>query len=514
MRVGLKNKVLYGIGFVLIVILVYGWRLGMGIAVHSDETCNIFVGFDMFQGNIFLKDWFFSTGIFGLTTLELSLATLVLGYSDTIIYIIAAINYTLLIMACVYIVKKTSGEGKESFLYSIIVVCILIVPRTEPLLNAGTHVLSYAVSVGAIYLTYGLSNRICRTWLKIVWGGILGFLALTNSMFLYTTCIPIICVGVLIAYKDKKELNRYQMLTYGMVSLIVYAVLKRTWEFLRGADLGGINTIFVTRDGILNHIVIGICNILELYGINFWGENVISISTCRSIVGLFILASLMCETYKFLKSNRGKERILIWLFLFMALVNLGAYIFSTVPAYSPGTNLLQPFLIGFTTASILSWIYNVRNNISKMHIRLFGVASIIFLVIMLPAFTLKQPDNSSKQQAAEYLVENGYEKGFGAYWDAASIMYEAHGNVIITPVVSDAAAVTGDARNIISFRWMNKKEWEQQEGNFLVVDADSAIQYGINDENILFTFGAYSDIKQFGDITVYVWEENKKLLDY
>ena len=149
-----------------------------------------------------------------------------------------------------------------------------------------------------------------------------------------------------------------------------------------------------------------------------------------------------------------------------------------------------------------------------MHIGLFGVASIIFLVIMLPAFTLKQPDNSSKQQAAEYLVENGYEKGFGAYWDAASIMYEAHGNVIITPVVSDAAAVTGDARNIISFRWMNKKEWEQQEGNFLVVDADSAIQYGINDENILFTFGAYSDIKQFGDITVYVWEENKKLLDY
>lgn len=505
------------IGAVLCCCFAYGWRLASGRTAHSDELSNVFVGLDMLQGNIFLKDWHFSTGLFGIPIMVLSAATLFLGYSDTLIYVIAAINYTLMIAAAAFLVQKYARKRKleKSYIYVIIAVLILMIPRAESLLNAGTHVLSYAAAIVALYVTWYLSVHPCKLWGKIVWILVLGILTTTNSMFLYTACIPIALTGVIISYEDRKGKKLSPFVMYGILSVILYAVLKKIWVICRGESIGeGIGTVFTSRENVWNNVIIGICNILEVYGVDVWGENVISIYTCRAIVGFVIFVKLVYEIYKFMKSKEKQDRELIYLFMGMAIINICAYVASTVPLYAPDVHLIQPFLIGFSIAGVLAWLHNI--SIGKSEKDRGGVLALctILFMLMFPAFTLKQPDNTDRRQVAEYLLANGYEKGFADYWEAASVMYETEGNVTISPVICHNIVEVTEDTSLVAYKWMSKKDWEQQEGNFLIIDSKSEALFGINYDRIISTFGQWSDAIQFGDITLIVWDEDKKLTDY
>ncbi|MGN0366677.1 MAG: hypothetical protein ACI4E5_12165 [Suilimivivens sp.] len=502
--------------FAICCFLAYGWRLGTDRVVHSDELSLVFVGLDMLQGNVLLKDWHFSTGIFGLTTLELGIITLIFGYSDSTIYIISGINYVLMIAATVFVIGSYARkrELKKSYLYAIITGFLLAVPRSVTLLNAGTHVLSYAAAILSLYLTYSLSQNACKLWKKMVWTFVLGMLAVTNSMFLYTTCIPIALTGVIISYENRKDKKISPVLGYGIFSIILYAFLTKLWVICRGDSLGGINTVFTSRENIWNNVIIGICNILEVYGIDVWGKNVISIHTCQAIVGFFIFAKLGYEINKCIRDKNKENKTLIYLFLGMAIVNIGAYVVSTLPLYSPDVNLIQPFLLGFSMAGILAWIHNIGSGKSGQERGFVLGLSIILFLFMFPAFTLEQPDNTDRQQVAEYLTENGYERGFAGFWNAASVMYEAGGKLTISPLICHNIVEITDDTKLVAYKWMNKKEWEQQEGNFLIVNPQLDAQAGITGERILETFGQWSHAMQFGDITLFVWDENKKLMDY
>lgn len=495
--------------------LAYGWRMGTDWAAHSDELSLVFVGMDLLHGNVFLKDWHFSTGLFGLTTIILSTATMVFGYSDTLIYVIAAINYTLMIAAAAFVVWKYAKKKKfeKIYVYVMDTVLILLIPRSVMLLNAGTHVLSYAISIIALYVTYNMADHTGRLWKKIAWIVILGILATTNTMFLYTTCIPLALTGIVISYEDRnKKMSPLAM--YGVLTVIFYAFLKRIWIIYRGDNLGAIDTVFTARENIWSNVVTGICNILEVYGIDIWGESVISIYTCKAVVGFLIFVKLVYEIYKFIRDKEKKDRELVYLFLGTAIVNICAYVASTVPAYSSEVNLIQPFLLGFSIAGMLAWVHNISTGKSeKEKGRVLGLCGVLF-ILMFPTFTLKQPDNTDRQQVAEYLVANGFEKGFADFWNASSVMYEAEGNVIISPVIRDNVVELTEDTKLVPFEWMNKKEWEEQEGNFLIINSEAETLYGIDCDRIIATFGQWSDAIQFGDITLFVWDEGKKIADY
>ena len=87
MKKKVQPKMVYVILFLLTVFLVYGWRLGTGRVIHSDELSVIFAGQDMFSGDPFLKGWHLTTGVFLLPTIELACAVYTFGYSETLVYI-------------------------------------------------------------------------------------------------------------------------------------------------------------------------------------------------------------------------------------------------------------------------------------------------------------------------------------------------------------------------------------------------------------------------------------------
>ncbi len=509
MKKNVHEKVIYLILFLLVLILAYGWRLGTGRVIHSDELSVIFAGKDMLANDPFLKGWHMTTGVFLLPTVELAILVYIFGYSETLVYLAAGMNYALMVLSGVWTIwlyaKKWSV--KKVYVYPVTALLILLIPRSVTLLNAGTHVLSYASAILSILFTYRLSEIRTKVWMKAGWAFVLGFLAVTNSMFLYTACVPVLLVGMVASS---------ELMHYGAASISLYAVFQKVWTAIRGDKLGGIDTVFTSREDIWDHIVIGMCNILEVFGIDFWGEKVLSVSTCRAVVGAVILLKLMYEICRYFKHGDKADRNIVYLFLAMGAVNLAAYIFSTVPAYSPDVNLIQPFLLGFTLAGILAWMNN--DQIKKEHCRIkcrgIVLCVLLLFLLMFPRFTFYQPDNTDRYQAAEYLKDHGYQKGFASYWDAASVMYASKGELEIEPVICHNIVEVTEDTKLVAYRWMTKKEWEQQEGNFLIADSESDMQYAINENTILQTFGQYEEKKQFGDITVYLWNENKKLPGY
>lgn len=104
MKRNIKKKFIYAIIFMMTVILAYGWRLGTGRVINSDEVSVVFAGKDMFSGNPFLKGWHLTTGVFMLPTIELAFGVSMFGYSETLIYMMAAINYALVVFSGVWIV--------------------------------------------------------------------------------------------------------------------------------------------------------------------------------------------------------------------------------------------------------------------------------------------------------------------------------------------------------------------------------------------------------------------------
>ena len=105
--------------------------------------------------------------------------------------------------------------------------------------------------------------------------------------------------------------------------------------------MGGLSTVFTESEKIGDNLVNGFCNVLRLYGVDFWGKSVFSREVVCAVFGIIVFIKLTVELWRFEKSD--KEKCLVELFLAMALINFGAYTFSTVIETSPDLHLLQPF---------------------------------------------------------------------------------------------------------------------------------------------------------------------------
>ena len=501
-----KNALTAVIALLVITIIAAGFRFGMGMAVHSYDVCLLFTGKDWVNGNFFLKDWWFSTGTFGLPMLEQLLVTRLFGYHDSIILLLAAFNYAAMICSLLFVVYKYGRfrQVENLKIFLLLTVFVSLVPRHSMLLNAGTQNLAYIASMGT--LCYCWVKREKETYcLAVIVGICMGVVAATNNMFLYTACAPVFLIGILDFWRENfKEKGRWLLATGGM-SLVAYVFFLKVWECGRGAKVGGLSTVFTESEKIGDNLVNGFCNVLRLYGVDFWGKSVFSREVVCAVFGIIVFIKLTVELWRFEKSD--KEKCLVELFLAMALINFGAYTFSTVIETSPDLHLLQPFLLGYTAAGMLAWMDNRKWFEKKSMIVL--IAAFCTLILMFPDFTLKQPDNSGRIEAAEWLVENGYENGFATFWSAASVMYESNGELTISPV--SCYAVNDEKICLHAQEWMNKSTWAKQAGNFLITDDTSEKKAGMTEEGILNTFGSWTDKQVFENIVVYTWDKEQVL---
>lgn len=498
--------------FIMSVFLFYGMEMGREEGINSDETSIYFVGEDFFRGNFFVKDWYFSTGLFFLPMYEITVLTKIFGFHDGIIYLIAGINYALLIVLTLYAVYIIGEkyEVKNRINFVVFAALFIYIPRADMIYNSGTHVLCVAFSIACLYFFYKLQNLKIKFWIRcvtiVVASIVIGHLSTTNTMFMYSALIPLILTGLCIVLEKHEWKEGLHYIIPGILSVIWQEIWKFIYLIARGGiRLGSSSTAFVHKDHLWASICESLYDTLELFYINIWNKEVFSLNSIEAVLGIIILCKLIVELVKFLKSKKDRYAVLVYMFLMMALVNFCSYMCSTMALIHRSTHLLFPILFGITAAGTIAWIMNIHNQVSYRKCRQYVIIVAALFLIMLPDLSWKQPE-AYIGKVAEYLTQNGYTDGYGGYWSTASTMYYARGygnkDMNIYPIAKDTNG------RMALFHWMTKNDQIGHKGNFFIYNQTDMKQMNLTDDDILNTFGKWTKKLEFdGGIMLYLWSD-------
>lgn len=498
--------------FIVSAVLFYGMEMGRGVGVNADETSNYYAGEELFDGNFFMKGWHFSTGLFLLPTYEITILTKILGYHDGVIYLISAVNYTLLVTLSLYAVYKAGEWYKinKKIIYVVFAALVMYIPRAPMIYNCATHVFCIAVSIAVLYLFYYLRNVKMKLWIRglviVLLVIVMGYLSVTNTMFMYSALFPLILTGVCIAVQERDIKTGLPYIVPGILSVISQVIWKNIFLAARdGIRLGSSPTTFVSKNHMWESFCESMYDTLQLFGMDIWNKEVFSTDTLKAVLGLAVLLKLMLELVRFFKNKKGKYAIFIYMFLMLAFVNFCAYMFSTMALANRSTHLIYSILFGVATAGTIAWIMNIHHKVSAERWIPYMAAAAALFCLMLPDISFRQPE-SYMDKVAEYLNDHGYTNGYGGFWCASTIMYYAggYGNeaMEIIPVAKD----TTDRLQIC--KWMKKDDHIEHQANFLVFNRSDRDQFSITEDAIINTFGRWSKKLEFnGGIMLYLWNE-------
>jgi len=506
-----KDMLFLAVVFLLSAGLFYAMRMSAGKGVNADETSNFYVGKDFVNGNFLLQGWHFSTGLFLLPALAADIFTNIFGYHDSTFFLLASLNYAFLITISLFAVYKVAKLHVRScsLRFTLIAAFLIFVPRADMLYNSGTHILCVAVSIAFFYVFYKESrnqNLACaavyvRYFLLCL---LMGILAVSNTMFLYSAIIPVILTGVCVSVIERSRRGVLHYSAPGVLAVVFQMILNEVWQAARdGNHFGSTPAVFVQKENLWDSILESLCNTVQLFGIDIWTKEVASRETVIACIGICTLLKLIVELFKFFRGPKDRHADLIYLFLMMAFVNLAAYAFSTLALTYRSTHLIFPCLIGIVTGGILAWVENIQTFASKEKWKVYlGLAFFLFAA-MSPGISLKQPE-AYEMKVAEYLTAHGYQNGYGGFWSATTTMYYAgyygNENLNIAPLLCAN-------QRLQLYEWMVPDDQSRQQANFFVCSRRDLKQYEISDAKIERTFGKWDRKLEFdGGILLYLWD--------
>lgn len=511
--------------FVSAFALSFCWRMGLGWDVNADEVTNFFIADDLLHGNLLLRGWYFSTGLFLLPGLEVAVLSHLLGYQDMAFYLASSINWALLIMACELAAWYACHRSGVRFglRQALVLELVIVVPCHAFMLNSGTHVLCVAVAILSLCMLIwmaGLPLRRCIWWyVPVVFIG--GLLGATNTMFAYTMMLPAIAAAGVLFLLRRRDLQA--CLRLALPAVAVYAtqsVLKTLWASCDGVYLAFQKHEFIAADQLLSSINSGIVGVLRLFGVNMWGKEPFGPATVGAALGCAVLAKLILELVRYLRRVQEGGGELVICLLMVAGINLSAYTFSTFAMRELAhTHVLFPTLMGLGTAGVAAWTINAsRDGARQPSVTVAPYVALSFLA-MCPPLSLAIPHNAAADLASA-LVESGVRSGFGGPCSTSLAAYYAlHNGVRLTL----GPTVAGAAGRLVGHEWLVREDDLWTEGTCFVVklhgggdrtvrntdvwDISDEVRYPVDEDEIQATFGPWYQSFDVGDdFRVYLWD--------
>lgn len=495
--------------FGLSVVYLYFLKLARG-PINADETMGIIMAKDVFaKGNFLMEGWNFSTGI---TTLQLLWAMLfcdIFGYSYTTLYVVAALNYAILVGILTYIAAANSEQNtKNRFIVSVFVVFLTINPKSASVMNTCTATLLYAVCILVVYTAYKMYIRSSRLVVYIIMAVLMGCLAAFNDFMMYYMCASIGVLGIvylLLGLGNKRQ--SWYLVICGIISVATDKLVSKIWVVLREKEPSVIlSECFVSKENLIGNIVQVISNILYEFGIDIWGKKLISIDTLRAIVGFIALVCVIKILMQYAKLDENKKMLVVAI-LNIGIINLLAFGVSTIPSYSQSTHLMELF----------GWCLICASAVCLGNIKLkeaTGINKGVLLIIIISFFAFNIPGLAAKpvesytSAVTEYLWANGYTKGFATYWATGNIMFESNMQMEVAPITKfyDDEYPQGV---IGGWRFATKDEWLYQEGQFIVVENESpfGVPYGITAQEIVDVYGMPSNQVDMGNCIILLYDQ-------
>jgi hypothetical protein len=387
--------------------------------VTSDGATLALQAWDMLHGNWLLKGWTLTDVSFYTTELpEFILVEIFRGLGPFDVHIAAALTYTLLVVLA-GLLAKGSKTGVEGLVRVLIASGIMIAPEVGHgaflLLQAPDH-----TGTGVpVLVTWLLLDRAPRRW----WVPVLACLTLLwaldgDRVVLLTAVAPLVLVTGTRAYQaviQRREPVAASWFEFSLAAAALGAAALSSLSVDAIRHLGGFTlepapSVFSNVGSMSQHFWWVTQGVLALYGSDFYSMSLDAVAALvlLHLVGLALAVTAVCLGIR--RFLTGGDLILP-LLTSAILINLGLYLFSTVPV-SIWSGREIAFIL--PAGAVLAGRTLAGPVLRKRLLPLLGVAGLGYLVAL--GYGVTRPQQPAEgQDLANWLVAHHLSDGLSGY---------------------------------------------------------------------------------------------------
>jgi hypothetical protein len=401
--------------------------------VTSDGASNALQAWDMLHGNWLLKGWTLTDVSFYTTELpEYALVELFRGLGPADVHVSAAVTYTLLVLGA-GLLAKGNKTGREGLLRMAIAAGIMIAPQVNKgallLLLSPDHT-GTGVPLLLIFLLLDRAPR--RWWVPALAGLMLVWVEVGDRLAITIGAAPIAVVCLIRAYRAivvRREPVRgsafeFSLAAAAVVSVGVADVAVKVIRHLGGYTTAPLSTMFAPSAALPGHLALTLEGLLGLYGADVAGYNL----GWYAVIALIHLAGLALAVWGTARAIRhffGWEDLIVQVLAVAIVINLGAYVFSTLPATYWGNRQIAAVLpFGAVLAGRL-----LAARLTEARL-LPVLAAVGCLYLFAVGFGITRPNPPAHDQAlSDWLVQHHLTTGLGSYAEGNSVTLDSGGRV-------------------------------------------------------------------------------------
>jgi len=424
----------------------FSLRISLSRTANSDAANNALQAWDMLHGNATLHNWVLGDATYYTLDLPVYAITEVfLGLHTITQHVAAALTY-LIVVGCAVAVAVTDSRGPARAARCGVVVAVMAAPLLANVLTPlaqPNHTGTSAILLAAVLLIDRFPGRRFTPALlcAILCAGQIG-----DDTIRYVAVPAIVAVSVYRVLAARKIRAADTAIAVAAVASVPLATLVRAAMLRMGAY-----SMIAPKTGLSpaaqwpHNAAIALHHIRLLYG-----TIVVPGAVLGSVGTAFGRACLLAAAFGFLRVawNWRTARRAEQLLCVAIVVNVGAYIFSTIPAPGNDYELVAVLPCG----AILAARGLVPGRIAgrsaaRAVVAAAGIAALLPLTAAATA-----PIASQAAPLAAWLEAHDLRYGIGWYWDASILTLQSAGQVQV-------CAVTAVPQGIGAYAWETDAAW-------------------------------------------------------
>jgi hypothetical protein len=493
---------------------------------NSDGASVALQAWDLLHGNILLSGWTLADLSFYSTELmEHALVESVVGLSAEAVHISAALTYTLLVLLAAA-VARGRATGREAVLRIGVVAAVLLAPALAggylTLLSVPDHtgtgvplLLTWLVVERRVRERDGAEEA--RWWVPVAVAALLAWGQIGDPLVAYAGALALAVVSgwrivrgagpAAPPWRRRLTGPDARLLLAAVVSVVLAAGFVRLVRAAGGFSVYPAAIDFSPVSQWPGRAVATARGAVAVYGgylpdaHNAWQLTVgllhlVGLAAVGAAGGAVLYRAVLPGRARAGQTDAGRPHPpaadrTSQLLAAGILINLGAYLVSTLPADIHGDREIAAVLsLGAALAGRVcgSWLLRVRAGQAV----LAGVTLVMCVSFAVQSATADgRVANAIGQPQADWLVAHGYRYGLGTYWNASSVSLASHGRVRVAPV-------TGGGR-LGAYHWESRAEWydpARHDARFVLLDLRTTTPANV--QRLAGQFGPPVAVQHFG----------------
>ncbi len=442
-------------------------RISNSFPMDSDAANNALQAWDMLHGNVLLHGWIIGDATY--YTFELPLNVLVeslFGLHAIVPHIVSALVYVILATVAIA-VARTGSRGVSVWIRAGVVLAILAAPLlTAPGVSIAVEKPDHTGTAAITLLCFLIVDRLTeRVWMPVLLCVILALGQLGDATVLYVA-VPSVAVVSLyrlifrrrVALIDRLRSPDALTLVAAGVSILLSDFLFSLLQHLGAYSMIAPRNRFASWHQIGTNFVLAGKALRYLFG----AFTPACAQNCGSAVhmpgaplgligegfGWLCLAAALYGfgrvVWRWNRASRAEQMLCVAI-----VVNIAAYVFSTIPVASNARELIGVVPCGAVLAARALVPERIQ---SAVRGRVMIAIAAIAVVLPLAGEATVPTGVGTEVPLAAWLEAHGLKYGIGGYWDASAVTLQSGGRVDVRAVKERYFGITG-------YPWETKSSW-------------------------------------------------------